>query len=98
MSDRLSIADQRDVSILSAPPMTRSLSMVSFVLGVCSVAVGFILIIPTIGVILGIRGFRREPYPRLARWGIALNGVLLAMFCILVVLVAVHFQAAETTE
>ncbi|AZZ56678.1 hypothetical protein [Rathayibacter iranicus] len=97
MSDRLSIADQRDVSILSAPPMARSLSMVSFVLGVCSVAVGFILVIPTIGIILGIKGFRREPYHRLARWGIALNGVMLAVFCTLVVLVAVHFQAMETT-
>lgn len=55
-------------------------SITSFVLGIASVTMGWTLIAPVIGLVLGIMGRRSEPAHRtLSLWGIILNSVMLAL-------------------
>ncbi|PPF27761.1 hypothetical protein C5C18_06835 [Rathayibacter tritici] len=77
-------------------PHSRSLSMTSVVLGLCSIVVGAILVVPVIGIALGMVGLRREPYRKLARTGITLNCAMLALFG--AVLVAMILFSGEASE
>ncbi|MGV8886154.1 MAG: hypothetical protein ACOH1T_11285 [Microbacteriaceae bacterium] len=52
-----------------APP--RTLSIASFVLGMISIAFGFIFVVPAIGAVLGFIGLRNEPAAR----GFAIAGL-----------------------
>ncbi|AZZ50276.1 hypothetical protein C5C31_13440 [Rathayibacter rathayi] len=77
-------------------PHMRSLSMTSVVLGLCSIVVGAVLIIPIVGIALGTAGLRREPYRKLARTGIILNCAMLALFlAVLVAVVLLHGTSDE---
>lgn len=72
-----------------------SLSVASFVLGVASILAGWIFVGPVIGVILGVRALKREPQSRgLAGWGIALSGVMLLVWILLVLVFGVAVVAS----
>jgi hypothetical protein len=54
------------------------LSLTSLVLGVASVALGFTLVVPVVGVVLGVLGRRREPEGRtMALIGVVASAVML---------------------
>ncbi len=63
-------------------PQTASagLSIASLVIGLISVIAGFSVILPLVGVVLGIMGLKREPKGRgMAIAGIWINSVILAL-------------------
>ncbi|MDZ5146374.1 hypothetical protein [Microbacterium testaceum] len=67
----------------AAPPQKqppRGRSTASMILGIVSIFLGFTLVIPLTGLILGIIGARKEPAGvRMAITGMILNGVVLAV-------------------
>lgn len=68
----------------------RTCGIASLVLGICSLLSGWTFFVPLIGVWLGIRSRRREPAGRtVANWGLVLNGICLALWAVLVVIVLV---------
>jgi hypothetical protein len=75
-------------------PITRTLSVTSFVLGLVSIAFGFTFFVPLAAIIFGGIGARREPHARaFAIWGIVL-GALSILGWLVVVLVLVIVAAA----
>lgn len=61
------------------PETTRIFSIVSFVLGIASIAAGWTFIAPIAGLIFGILALRRGTAERtLTLWGVWLNAVMLA--------------------
>jgi hypothetical protein len=58
-------------SASTAPP--RGKSIASLVLGIVSIACGFVLIAPLIGLVLGIMGLRSEPTAK----GFSVTGIVL---------------------
>jgi hypothetical protein len=58
---------------------TRGFSISSLVLGLVSIIASYTLVVPAIGLVLGIMALKREPASRtMAIWGIVLNAVMLA--------------------
>lgn len=50
----------------------------SLVLGICSLAAGWIFVAPLVGLVLGITSRSREPHARtMSAWGIGLNALAL---------------------
>jgi hypothetical protein len=79
-------AQQIYVSQLAGPP--RGLSVASMVIGLVSIVGGFTLVLPIVGLILGIVGTRREPMARgMSLTGIILNGVILLGWVVIVIFV-----------
>lgn len=73
-----------------AAPAGRPLSIVSLVLGLSSIVLGFTFIVPILAVIFGFIARGKEPAGRtLALWGIISGFVMLAGWIILLVVVAV---------
>lgn len=65
-----------------APP--RGMSITGMILGIASVAFGLVLIVPAVGIVLSVLGFRREPAGRgMAIAGIVLNSFFLAGWAML---------------
>ncbi len=63
------------------------LGTASLVLGIASILAGWLVIAPVIGLVLGVKSRRREPMAQgRAAWGIALNGICLAIWVVLAVL------------
>ncbi|MEY2848961.1 MAG: hypothetical protein RI885_1626 [Actinomycetota bacterium] len=65
----------------STPAQTvepRGFSVASLVLGIASFAFGYTVVVPIVGLVLGILSLKREPASRaMSWWGIALNGLTL---------------------
>ncbi|MFC7581605.1 hypothetical protein ACFQ23_02325 [Schaalia naturae] len=62
-----------------APNPSTGLGTASLVIGLVSLLAGWTFIAPIIGIVLGVRSRREEPYARsIAGWGVALN-----VFCML---------------
>lgn len=61
----------------SPPP---GMSIASLVLGIISLVCGFTLVVPGVGLVLGILGLRREPAGR----GMAIGGIVLNLLALLV--------------
>lgn len=79
-----------------APP--RGLSIASFVLGLVAFFFGFVFVVPTIGLVLGFSGLRREPAGRgFALAGIWINGIVLAGWVLLIVFVVLALVAGLIT-
>jgi len=73
-------------------PETRALSVTSLVMGIASIAFGWTLIAPVVGLVVGILALSREPGSRaMAVWGIVLNSVMLigVLFLALLAIVGV---------
>ena len=65
------------IQYVEAPP--RGLSIASLVIGLVSILLGFSLIVPLAGLILGILGAKREPAGKgMAIAGIVINAIILA--------------------
>ncbi|MBC7723316.1 MAG: DUF4190 domain-containing protein [Burkholderiaceae bacterium] len=84
------MTDQQPYAPMSAyqavPP--RGLSIASMVIGIVSFFASFTLVVPVVGLILGVMGLRREPAGRgFALAGIWINAVLLLMGALLLILV-----------
>ncbi len=80
-------------------------SITSFVLGIASVTMGWTLVAPIIGLVLGIMGRRSEPGHRaLSLWGIILNAVMLTftvlalVFGLIVLLAVLPFVAIDSVN
>lgn len=66
------------------------LGTASLVLGIVSILSGWLLIGPIVGLVLGVKSRRREPMAQTqAKWGIILNGVCLAVWLVIMILVIV---------
>jgi len=64
---------------VAAPAASAPLSITSLVLGLVSVAAGFTLVVPIVGLVLGVLARRREPEARtFSTIGIVANAVMLA--------------------
>lgn len=62
----------------------------SLVIGICSVFAGWLLIAPLIGLWLGNKSLKTEPAAHTrAKWGVAINGILLALWVLILVIFAV---------
>ena len=73
----------------------RGLAVSSFVLGIVSVASGWILIVPLTGLILGLVALRQRTAERtLTIWGIVLNGAMLLVSLLAVALLVMLLSAA----
>lgn len=60
------------------------LGTASLVLGICSIAAGWLVVAPLIGLVLGMKSRHREPLARgRSLWGIILNGACLAVWILL---------------
>ncbi|MFI8598023.1 hypothetical protein ACIGDM_12000 [Rothia koreensis] len=60
------------------------LGTASLVLGICSIAAGWLVVAPLIGLVLGMKSRQREPLARgRSLWGIILNGACLAVWIVL---------------
>lgn len=84
---------------------TGAFSITSFVLGIASITMGWTLVAPIIGLILGIMGRRSEPAHRtLSLWGIILNAVMLTftvlalVFGLVVLLAVLPFVAIDSVN
>lgn len=67
-----------------------TLSITSFVLGLCSIVLGWTFIAPIVGLVLGIMARKREPRGRtFANWGIGLNSAMLILSALLIILFVV---------
>lgn len=67
----------------ATPPDPRLKSLWGFWLGVASVVLGFVLLVPVIGLVLSILGLRTEPDGRRAAWyGTVLNSVSLVLWAL----------------
>jgi hypothetical protein len=63
----------------------RGFSIASMVIGICSLVLGPTIIVPVVGLVLGVVGLRREPAGRgFAIAGIWTNGVILALAALFV--------------
>ncbi|MEE2570187.1 DUF4190 domain-containing protein [Pseudarthrobacter sp. J64] len=81
---------------IQAPP--RGLSVASMVLGISSIVFGWILLVPIVGLVLGIVGLRREPAGKgMAVTGLVLNGLALSGWVLLMVFVFAVFGVAAST-
>jgi hypothetical protein len=70
------------------PPASTTLSISSFVLGLVSIIFGFIVFVPLVGLVLGIRAVKKEPAARgFAIAGIWINAVMLGLVVIAIVIV-----------
>ena len=57
---------------------TRTLSTISLVAGIVSIVFGQSILIPIAAIVLGVLGYRQEPFGRsFAVWGIALGAIAL---------------------
>ena len=57
---------------------TRTLSTISLVAGIVSIVFGQSILIPVAAIVLGVLGYRQEPFGRsFAIWGIALGAIAL---------------------
>ena len=64
---------------VAAPAASAPLSITSLVLGLVSVAAGFTVVVPIVGLVLGVLARRREPEARtFSTIGIVANAVMLA--------------------
>lgn len=73
-----------------AAPPPRGLSIASLIIGVASIVLGLTVLVPLVGLILGVMGLRREPEGRgFALAGIWINAVILLLGAIVVVFVIV---------
>lgn len=72
------------------------LGTASLVLGICSIAAGWLVVAPLIGLVLGMKSRHREPLARgRSLWGIILNGACLTVWIVLglIMLAAIIFGA-----
>ncbi|AND16111.1 DUF4190 domain-containing protein [Rathayibacter tritici] len=91
-------------AVLALAPST-PFSLTSLILGVTSVFFGLTVIAPTVGLVFGILGLRREPTGRtLSIWGIVLNSVMLGIvllfaiaMVVLLVLVPLEGVASDSS-
>ena len=84
---------------LSPSPDARGLTISSFVLGIVSIASGWIFFVPLTGLILGLVALHRKPAERaLTVWGIALNGAMLLVSVVLLFLLGLLVLAVLATE
>ncbi len=57
---------------------SKGFSVASLVLGIASLVFGYTVVVPIVGLVLGILGLKREPSSKaMAWWGIVLNGLTL---------------------
>lgn len=73
----------------SAPETSDSntLSITSFVLGLCSIVLGWTFVAPIVGLVIGIMARKREPRGRaFANWGIGLNAAMLVLSALMIIL------------
>lgn len=81
-----------DVTI--AERRARTFSTTSFILGIVSVAAGWTFFVPIVGLVLGVIALRHPAADRaLTIWGIALNGVMLALFALAAIGIAIFVGA-----
>lgn len=79
-----------DPAIRTNPPTSavnqeRGISLASMILGLVSIGAGFVIIIPFIGLVLGIVGHSREPTGRAyAITGLCLNGLFVGLWITLI--------------
>ncbi|MFD4420453.1 hypothetical protein ACFWN7_02980 [Agromyces sp. NPDC058484] len=58
---------------------SRGFSISSLVLGLVSIVASYTVVVPIVGLVLGVTALKREPASRtMAIWGIVLNAVMLA--------------------
>lgn len=73
-----------------APPSyseETGLGTASLVLGIVSILSGWLVIGPIVGLVLGVKSRHREPMAQTrAKWGIILNGLCLAVWLIIVII------------
>jgi hypothetical protein len=75
-------------TVVSAPPVARTLSVSSLVLGLVSIVFGFTFIVPLLAIILGGVGAKREPHARaFAVWGIVLGALCMLGWLVAVVVI-----------
>lgn len=68
----------------------RGLSIASMVLGILSLFLGFTLVVPIVGLVLGVMALGKEPEGRVfALAGVWINGAILLLGFVLVVIVIV---------
>ena len=61
------------------PVESKAFSVASLVLGIASLAFGYTVIVPIVGLVLGILALNREPANRaMSIWGIVLSGLTIA--------------------
>jgi len=74
--------------VSSAPE--RGLSIASMALGILSLFFGFTVVVPIVGLVLGVMGLKREPEGRnFALAGVWINGAILLLGLVMVVIVIV---------
>lgn len=72
-------------------PTRTGFGTASLVLGICSLAAGWVFFAPVVGLVLGVLSRSREPSARgRAGWGILLNVVALGFWVLLAAVVLVH--------
>ena len=67
-------------------PPPRGASITSLVLGLVSLLAGFTLVVPIVGFIFGVIGYRREPAGHgMAIAGLVINGIMLVGWVLLLI-------------
>ena len=73
-----------------SPGSERGLSIASAVLGIVSLFFGFTVVVPIVGVVLGVMGLKREPEGRaFALAGVWINGAILFLGLVVLVILIV---------
>lgn len=86
------------MTVMHQPGPPKGMSVASMVIGLVNIVFGWTFVLPIVGLILGIVGYRKEPAGRgMAITGIILSGLLVIGWLLLILMMMGVFAAAGTS-